>query len=74
MGALSSESALPELSQWLEDRELMLQLLRQHLLHAQTYMKKQADKRRLERSFSVGDLVYIKLQLYVQSSVARRTH
>lgn len=48
----------------------MLQLVHQHLLRAQTRMKCQADKRRLERSFSVGDMVFVKLQ----SSVAHRAH
>lgn len=37
-------------------------------------MKKQADKRRVERQFSVGDMVFLKLQPYVQSSVANRAH
>jgi len=35
-------------------------------------MKAQADKGRSERSFAVGDLVYLKLQPYIQSSVASR--
>lgn len=37
-------------------------------------MKKQADQHRSERSFSVGDLVYLKLQPYVQTSLAPRSH
>jgi transposase InsO family protein len=74
MGVPSSAPNLPELSRWLEDRQLMLQLVRQHLLRAQARMKRQADKRRSERSFSVGDMVFVKLQPYVQSSVARRAH
>jgi hypothetical protein len=37
-------------------------------------MKHQADKRRSERTFAVGDLVYLKLQPYVQSSLAPRAH
>lgn len=37
-------------------------------------MKSQADKRRSERVFSVGDKVFLKLQPYVQSSVVRRTN
>jgi hypothetical protein len=35
-------------------------------------MKMQADKNRTERSFSVGTWVYVKLQPYVQTSVAPR--
>lgn len=37
-------------------------------------MKHQADKKRSERSFEVGDVVWLKLQPYVQSSVASRTN
>lgn len=35
-------------------------------------MKHQADKHRSERTFSVGDEVFLKLQPYVQSSVTQR--
>ena len=35
-------------------------------------MKAQADKNRTERSFEVGELVYLKLQPHLQSSVASR--
>jgi hypothetical protein len=37
-------------------------------------MKHQADKNRTERTFEVGDKVYLKLQPHVQSSVAYRTN
>ncbi|XP_047060867.1 uncharacterized protein LOC124667648 [Lolium rigidum] len=37
-------------------------------------MKHHADKKRTERTFSVGDRVFLKLQPYVQSSVAPRAH
>lgn len=37
-------------------------------------MKQQADKGRIEREFSVGDSVYVKLQPYVQTSVATRAN
>lgn len=36
-------------------------------------MKKQSDKHRSERSFNIGDWVFLKLQPYTQSSVARRS-
>lgn len=52
----------------------MQDLVRQHLLRAQDRMKRQADKHRVERQFSVGDSVFLKLQPYVQSSVAHRAH
>jgi hypothetical protein len=37
-------------------------------------MRRQANKHRSERSFSVGEWVFLKLQPYVQSSVARRAY
>lgn len=64
---------VPNLDEWLQDRSLMQQLLHQHLLRAQKKMKQSADKHRTDRSFSVGDQVYLKLQPYVQSSVATRS-
>jgi hypothetical protein len=70
----SSVSAVPELSDWLEQRALMHSLIKQHLLRAQARMKVQADKHRSERSFAVGDWVYLKLQPYVQSSLAPRSN
>lgn len=71
---IDSASPVPDLSAWLEERELMQSLVRQHLLRAQDRMKRQADKHRVERQFAVGDMVFLKLQPYVQSSVARRAH
>lgn len=37
-------------------------------------MKCQADKHRSEREFCEGDLVFLKLQPYVQSSMAKRSN
>lgn len=44
----------PDLQQWLEDRELINQSVRQHLLRTQQRMKAYADKKRTERVFFVG--------------------
>lgn len=52
----------------------MQALIQQHLARAKTRMKAQADKNRTERSFTVGDWVYAKLQPYVQTSVAPRAN
>jgi hypothetical protein len=51
----------------------MTELTRQHLARAQQRMKHQADKNRSERVFQVGDQVYLRLQPYVQTSVANRS-
>lgn len=46
--------------------------VQQHLLRMQQRMKVQADKRRSERSFAVSDEVFLRLQPYIQTSIARR--
>lgn len=66
--------ALPYLEVWLKEREQMTELLRQQLLRVQQRMKSQADKHHSERNFEVGDQVWLKLQPYVQTSVASRTN
>lgn len=63
-----------DLSSWLNQRELMLRVVKDNLLRAQQRMCHQADKKRVERVFQVGDKVYLKLQPYVQSSVATRAN
>jgi hypothetical protein len=55
-------------------REKLSGLIQQHLHRAVTRMKLQADKSRSERCFAVGDLVFLKLQPYVQSSLTRRSN
>jgi len=70
----SDASPVSDLSAWLSEHELMQHLIQQHLHRAQQRMKRQSDKHRSERSFSVGDMVYLKLQPYVQTSVAARAH
>lgn len=52
----------------------MADILQQHFLRAQHRMKTQADKKRSERHLEVDDLVYLKLQPYIQSSVATRSN
>jgi len=62
----------PALSQWMTKRQDMDELIKQHLSRSKLRMKKQADKHRSERVFSVGDTVFLKLQPYVQASLAPR--
>jgi hypothetical protein len=63
---------VPDLDQWLQDRANMNDIIRQNLLRAQQHMKQQANKKRQERTFEVGDWVYVKLQPHIQTSVAKR--
>lgn len=61
---------VPDLETWLKERDLLAKLIQQQLCRAQQRMKAQADKNRSERQFEIGELVYLKLQPHVQSSVA----
>jgi hypothetical protein len=49
------------LDQWLKDRQLMIELVKQHLNRVVVRMKHQADKGRTEHQFEVRDLVFLKL-------------
>lgn len=64
---------IEDLEAWLSDTELMQGLVRQHLVRAQNKMKYQADKHRTDRVFNLGDMVYLKAQPYVQTSLAPRS-
>jgi hypothetical protein len=75
MGIDQLEScAIPDVEEWLCEREQMQDVLQQHPTRVQLRMKHQADKRRTERQFKSGDLVYMKLQPYIQKSVATRAN
>lgn len=70
---LPGESKVQVVAKCLEDREKMILLLKFHLLRAQHRMKQEADKHRSERSFDIGDWVFVKLQPYRQQSVVVRS-
>jgi len=61
-----------EVSTLLQQRDKVLQQLKQNLWKAQVRMKKFADKKRSEVSFEIGDWVFVKLQPYRQHSMALR--
>ena len=50
-------------------RHELIPLLKQNLISAQARMKLLADQHRFDKSFSVGDWVYLKLQPYRQLSL-----
>lgn len=52
----------------------MSTVIKHNLTRAQRRMKHQADKYRQEGQFAVGDWVYLKLQPYIQRSVAQRSN
>ena len=53
----------------LHDRSILLELLKQNLVVAQARMKAQADQHRSDRSYQVGDWVFLRLQPYRQLSL-----
>jgi hypothetical protein len=70
---LPGESTNMSVNRSLSAREDAIKLLKFHLLQAQNRMKQQADKRRSDENFSVGDNVFLKLHPYRQHSL-RKAH
>ena len=62
----------PVIQEMLEQRDKLLDTLKINLARAQNYMKQQADKRRRDVQFDIGELVLVKLQPYRQQSLALR--
>ena len=50
-----------DLDSWLQERQVMQDLIKQHLARAQNRMKQQDNKKRSERQFAIGDRVFLKL-------------
>lgn len=56
----------------LQDRDEVLRQLKFHLARAQGQMKVQADKKRIDRSFEVGEWVFLKLRPHGQLTMVTR--
>ncbi|XP_026459933.1 uncharacterized protein LOC113360663 [Papaver somniferum] len=67
-----STTIVASFQEYLQERDHMLQLLKEDLLKAQDMMKFYADNSRCDRSFNLDDWVFLKLEPYMQSSVALR--
>jgi hypothetical protein len=67
------DSTVEAVDQLLTQREEMLAQIRDNLLKAQHRMVQLANRKRSDRQFIPGDLVYLKLQPYRQKSIARRS-
>ncbi|KAK1409444.1 hypothetical protein QVD17_35970 [Tagetes erecta] len=63
-----------DLEQQLINRDDMLRLLQINLTKAQDRMRAQANGKRRELSFQVGDYVFLKIQPYRQRSLAKRRY
>jgi hypothetical protein len=65
------ESRAPKAKDWIIESQEILKLLKENLQTAQNRQKISADKHRIERNFEVGDLVFFRLQPYIQSSLKK---
>jgi hypothetical protein len=65
------ESRAPKAKDWIIESQEILKLLKENLQTTQNRQKISADRHRIERSFEVGDLVFLRLQPYRQSSLKK---
>jgi hypothetical protein len=65
------ESRAPKAKDWIIESQEILKLLKENLQMAQNQQKISADKHKIERSFEVGDLVFLRLKPYRQSSLKK---
>ncbi|XP_026459821.1 uncharacterized protein LOC113360534 [Papaver somniferum] len=65
-------TSVASVEEYLKQRYEVLNLLRENLHKAQEIMKLYDDTKRVDRSFDVGDMVYLKLHPYRHSSIALR--
>ena len=66
------DSRAPKAKDWIQESQDILKILKDNLQTAQNQQKLYADRRRVECSFEVGDLVYLRLQPYRQSSIKQK--
>jgi hypothetical protein len=62
--SLKEKSKVQVVEDHIENQQQVLQILKDNLTMAQNHMKQQADQHRSERSFEVGDWVFLRLQPY----------
>ncbi|XP_026399650.1 uncharacterized protein LOC113295536 [Papaver somniferum] len=68
----TTTTSVKAVEDYLKQRDSTLDILKKSLHKAQERMVHYANENRIDRSFQVGDAVYLKLQPYRQSSIALR--
>jgi hypothetical protein len=68
------ETRVAAVQRELQDRDEALKQLKDQLVRAQDRMKSQADVHRKERSFEVGEWIFVKLRAHRQHSVVTCIH
>ena len=69
--SLRYQSKVQAVEDHIEHQQQVLQLLKDNLTLAQNQMKQQAYQHRSERSFEVGDWVFLRLKPYKQMSLKK---
>jgi hypothetical protein len=67
--SLKEKSKVQAVEDHIENQQQILQILKDNLTMAQNRMKQQEDQHHSERSFEVGDWVFLRLQPYKQMSL-----
>jgi hypothetical protein len=67
--SLKENSKVQAVEYHIENKQQVLQILNDNLTMAQNHMKQQADQHHSERSFEIGDWVFLRLQPYKQMSL-----
>jgi hypothetical protein len=63
------ERRAPKAKDWIIESQEILKLLKKNLQMTQNQQKMSANMNMIERNFEVGDLVFLRLQPYRQSSL-----
>ena len=69
--SLRDQSEVQVVQEHIEIQQHVIQLLKDNLTLAQNRMKQQVDQHHSERSFDMGDWVFLRLQPYKQMSLKK---
>ena len=69
---LPGSTSVAQVDQQLKDRDELLTILRKNLVCAKNRQKQYYDQKHSERSFVIGDMVFLKLQPYRQHSIHQK--
>lgn len=67
-------SAVDEVNKLIVERNMMLKEMQEQLLKAQNVMRSQANRRRRQVDYEVGDMVFLKIQPYKMKKLSKRVN
>ena len=71
MDLLLSNSRVPSVGDLLQESQDIVKALKDNITKAQNHQKQYGDQKRTEQTFEVGDMVYLMLQPYRQSTLKK---